>query len=91
MTHGGVVGQVWRSGARQANLARLLGGIEVEPLDLRLGRAAGVLLGRARQADVIDAALVLLASDGDLLMTSDAADLASLAEARDLHVDVVPI
>ena len=50
-----------------------------------------MLLGRARRADVIDAALVLLARDGDLILTSDVDDLAVLAEAADLHVDIVPV
>ena len=46
ITHGGVVGQVWRSGSgRQANLARLLRGVDVRALDGALGRRAGELLG----------------------------------------------
>ena len=91
-THGGVIGQVWRGGTgRQANLALLLRGVEVVSLDDELGRQAGVLLGRSRTSDVVDAALVLLAADGDEILTSDAADLSRLARAAGLHVDVVPI
>ncbi len=67
----GVAGQVWRGGPRQARLAQALDGVDVQPLDDDLGRAAGVLLGRARQSDVIDAAVVLLANDGDEIVTSD--------------------
>jgi hypothetical protein len=44
---------------------------------------------RARRADVIDAALVLLASDGDRVITSDPDDLAPLARAADLDVEIV--
>jgi hypothetical protein len=92
LTHGGVVGQVWRGGAgRQANLARLMPGLDVNPLDASLGRRAGVLLGRTRSADVIDAALVLLAADGDSLLTSDPSDLAVLASAAGVHIDVVRV
>jgi len=92
LTHGGVVGQVWHGGSgRQARLARLLPALEIAALDSRLGRQAGVLLGRARKADVIQAALVLLAGDGDLLLTSDAKDLAVLAGTAELHVDIVPV
>ena len=41
MTHGGVVGQVWRGGgARQALLARALDGIDVRAMDEQLGRAS---------------------------------------------------
>jgi hypothetical protein len=91
-THGGVVGQVWRSGgARQARLARFLASVRVEPLDDALGRRAGVLLSRARRTDVIDAAVVLLASDGDWILTSDPDDLEPLADAARIHVDIIPV
>ncbi|HUR75728.1 MAG TPA: hypothetical protein VMZ00_15715, partial [Sporichthya sp.] len=60
-------------------------------LDDDLGRRAGVLLGRARQSDVIDAALILLAHDGDEVFTSDPADLRALARAAGVHVDLIPI
>ena len=91
VTHGGVVGQVWRGGGRQARLASLLDGTSVEPLDAALGRRAGALLARTRRADVIDAALVLLAADGDLVLTSDPHDLRALAAAAGLHVEIVPV
>ena len=92
LTHGGVLGQVWRGGSgRQAMLARLLPGVEVASLDDTLGRRAGVLLGKARSSDVVDAALVVLASDGDSIVTSDVEDLERLVEAADLHVDLVPV
>ena len=91
LTHAGVVGQVWRGRAgRQALLAKLLPSVHVVALDDELGRRAGVLLGRAGRADVIDAALVLLASDGDWILTSDPHDLHALANAAAIHVDVVP-
>lgn len=92
LTHGGIVGQVWRGGGgRQANLARLLPAMEIAGLDHTLGRRAGVLLGRARMTDVIDAALVLLATDGDSVLTSDPDDLEPLAASANLHVDIVPV
>jgi hypothetical protein len=91
-THGGVIGQVWRgSGGRQANLARLLPALAVSALDDTLGRRVGVLLGRARKADVVDAAVVLLATDGDTILTSDPNDLFELARAAGVHVDLVPV
>lgn len=90
LTHGGVVGQVWRGGrGRQANVARFLDGVSIEPLDDALGRRAGALLGAARSNDVIDAAVVALASDGDEIYTSDPQDLARLANRAGLHVDLV--
>lgn len=91
VSHGGIVGQVWRDGGpRQARLSMALKAITVRPLDDDLGRGAGRLLGRASTSDVIDAALVLLAADGDEIVTSDAVDIASLAGHAGLHVDVVP-
>lgn len=91
-SHGGIVGQVWRGGSgRQVNLARLIGSVDIEPLDEPLGRRAGVLLGKAGQKDVIDAALVLLAEDGDEIWTSDTEDLRPLAEASSIHVDIIPV
>lgn len=92
LTHGGVVGQVWRGGAgRQAPVARLLAATDVVPVDEALGRRAGVLLAFATDADVIDSALVLLASDGDVVLTSDARDLTTLAAAAGTHVELVPV
>lgn len=92
LTHGGVVGQVWRGGTeRQATLARLLPGVEVVPIDDTLGRRAGVLLGVAGMDDVIDAAVVLLAVDGDVICTSDPTDLILLAEAAGTHLELVPV
>jgi hypothetical protein len=91
-THGGVIGQVWRGrGSRHASLARALAAVDVRPLDDSLGRAAGEILAATRRADVIDAAVVLLAEDGDQILTSDPGDLEPLAAATDRHVDIVPV
>ena len=91
LSHGGVVGQVWRGrGPRQALLAQALGGIEVVAIDGALGRAAGELLARSAGNDVIDAALVLLADDGDQIVTSDVSELVPLASASGRHVEICP-
>ncbi len=90
-SHGGVIGQVWRGGARQAQLARLLRATEVSALDLELGRSAGALLGRARTTDVVDAAVVLLAADGDQVLTSDPDDLTALAAAAGIHLELIRV
>ncbi len=92
ISHGGVIGQVWRGGAgRQARLARLLPAIRIAPLDEDLGRRAGFLLARTRTGDVIAAAVILLASDGDMILTSDPHDLQVLASAAGVHVELVPV
>jgi hypothetical protein len=89
LTHAGVLGQVWRGSPRQARLTQALGGIDVRALDEPLGRAAGQLLGAAGLADVIDAAVVLLAADGDDIVTVDREDLERLAEASGRHVELI--
>jgi hypothetical protein len=90
VSHGGVVGQAWRGrGPRQALLARALAGIDVRALDDALGRAAGELLARSKRADVVDAALVLLADDDDLIVTSDPHDIEPLAAASGRHVELI--
>lgn len=90
ITHGGVVGQVWRGGhGRQARLAWYVRQFQVRPLDDALGRRAGVLLARTGTKDVIDAAVVLLANDGDAIVTSDADDLRPLADAAGVRVRFV--
>ena len=92
VTHGGVLGQVWRGGTgKQANLVRLLPGLEIAALDGALGQKAGRLLARTKTGDVIDAALALLARDGDELLTSDPRDLRPLVRASGAHVDIVPV
>jgi len=92
VSHGGVVGQVWRGGTgRQAPVARLLAATDVVPLDEALGRRAGVLLALAGGADVVDAALVLLAADGDVVVTSDVHDLTYLAETAGTHVELTSV
>jgi hypothetical protein len=88
-----VIAQVWRDrqghGARQANLARLLQAVKVQPIGDQEGREAGALLGQAGTADPIDATVVLLANPGDRILTSDPDDLTKLAEAAGCRALVV--
>ena len=89
VTHAGVLGQVWRGAPRQARLAQALPGIDVRPLDEQLGQEAGRLLGVTGLSDVIDAAVILLAQDGDEVVTSDHGDLERLANASGRHIELV--
>jgi hypothetical protein len=85
-----VVAQVWRDRrGRQVSLARLLRAVDVRAVNRRDGRAAGALLGEAAAADAIDATVVLLASAGDRILTSDPRDLTRLAEAAGNGVVIV--
>lgn len=83
----GVVGQVWRGGARQARLARLLWDrtVEIVTLDVVEARAAGRLCGRAGTSDVIDASVVVCASRREAtIVTSDPDDLRRLDPSVEL-------
>lgn len=92
LCHGGIVGQAWRGrGPRQALLAKALDGVEIRPLDEGLGRAAGELLAAAGHSDVVDAALVLLAEDGDTIVTSDPDDIEPLAKTARRQVELIRV
>lgn len=88
-THPMVIAQVWRDGGRQALLARLLRGVQIVDLDEDLGRRCGELLGKAGTTDPIDAAVVLIASDGESVATSDPDDIAHLARVARRKIIVV--
>jgi|HubBroStandDraft_2_1064218.scaffolds.fasta_scaffold219703_1 hypothetical protein len=84
-----VIAQCWRGTPRQAQLARLLAGCEIESLDGTRARATGTLAGRARTADIVDATVVEGAlRRGDLIISSDEDDLAAIAGAVSRRVDI---
>jgi predicted nucleic acid-binding protein len=86
-----VVGQVWRDpSGRQARLAQLLRAVDVRPIDHEMGREAGVLVGRAKTSDPIDATVVLVARDGDRIITSDPDDIGRLASIANRRAAIVP-
>jgi len=80
----GVVGQVYRSKARQVVLERFFKSPEVRirTLDDNEARLCGVLCGITGTSDVIDASVVLLArANGDTVVTSDPDDIHRLDES----------
>jgi hypothetical protein len=87
-----VVGQVWRDGSRQARLVKVLKACRVEPTSEEDARAAGVLLGKAGGADIVDALVVLGAvRRGDEVVTSDPSDLAALVAASERSVSLTVV
>jgi predicted nucleic acid-binding protein len=79
----GVVAEVWRDGARQARVAKLLAAAECEvvPFDGQRARMAGVMLGIAGADDVVDASVVVCARERGAavpVVTSDPDDLRAL-------------
>ncbi len=80
----GVVGQVWREGAQQARIARLIcaAGTIIEPLDLEVAQLAGICCGNAGTTDVVDATVVIAARQHHAkVVSSDRADLLRLDQA----------
>ena len=89
-TTGIVIAQIWRDpGGRQAILAQLLKSVDVRTIDQRLGRDAGVLLGRAGKQDAVDASVVAIAATGDRILTSDPNDIRPLVVATKRSILVV--
>jgi len=83
-----VVGQVWRDGRKQANLARVLVGIGIEPLGRDDGKRIGELLALAGTADIVDAHVALMTAHADLVLTSDPGDIRELLQARRISARV---
>jgi predicted nucleic acid-binding protein len=85
-----VIAEVWRDpSGRQARLARFLKAVDVVPVDERLGREAGALLGRAGRGQPADATIVGVAKTGDIILSSDPADIDALVAAARIVVSVV--
>ncbi len=85
-----VVSQAWRDARRQARLGKLLASCRVEPVGLEVAKAAGVLCGKARTADVVDATVVVMAATrGAIVWTSDPNDIHTLADAQDIKPALV--
>jgi len=83
-----VLAQAWRGGP-QAQLSRLLKGCRLDPLTDQQARAAGVGCGASRTADIVDATVVVTAAArGDTIVTSDPDDLARVADALTLTVNL---
>ncbi len=78
----GAVAQAWRDGARQANLARVLSGVDVAALDLVAAKRIGPLLGTTATSDAVDGHLAQLVEPGDQLLTSDPQDMRRLLGDR---------
>lgn len=85
-----VLAQVWRDGARQVRIARLIeaSGTVVEPLDELNAKAVGFILGRSGTSDVVDASVVVSARrHAAIVLTTDPEDLRRI----DPTVEVVPL
>ena len=87
-TSAAVVAQVWRNGSLQANLARVLAGVDAATLDGAIGRSVGEILALSKTADVVDGHLGLVVQSGDTVLTSDAEDIKKILAARKVGATV---
>jgi hypothetical protein len=84
-----VVAQAWRGGGRQALLARLLVGCDIEALDDEQARSVGSLATRAQTTDIVDACVTEGAlRRHDVVVSSDAGDLKAIAAAVGRRLEV---
>jgi len=90
-TSAAVVAQVWRDGARQASLAKVLGGVGIRALASDDGKRAGELQALARTSDVVDAHLALTVDEGDRVLTSDPDDIGRLLARRRIEATIIRI
>lgn len=91
LTSATVVAQVWRDPRRQANLARILAGVDVAALDDVAATKVGELLRVSRTSDIADAHLALLVKGGDRVLTSDEGDIGSLIRTRRVKATIVRV
>jgi hypothetical protein len=86
-----VVAQASRS-PKQVALRMMLRGCEVVPVDLEWAHRIGATLGRAGTRDVVDAAVVTLATKHRArVVSSDPDDLIALAQAIGFELSVVRV
>ena len=84
-----VVAQSWRGTSRQALLARLLSGCDIEALDDRQARSVGALAARAATTDIVDACVVEGAlRRRDLVVSTDEGDLQPIASASSYRLEI---
>jgi hypothetical protein len=84
-----VLAQAWRGTSRQALLARLVAGCEIEALDGGQARAVGALAASAGVSDIVDACVVEGAlRRRDLVVSSDPGDLQSIASAVGARIEL---
>ena len=86
-----VLAQAWRGGP-QHQISRVLKGCDVLPDDQRVGRAAGVACAASGTADVVDAIVIVTAVQNQApVVTSDPGDLARIADAIGIKINLFPV
>ena len=85
-----VLAQAWRGGP-QHQISRVLKGCDIIADDGRTGRAAGIACAASRTTDVVDAIVIATAVRHQApIVTSDAGDLARIADAIGVTIKIYP-
>jgi hypothetical protein len=85
-----VLAQAWRSQA--VRIARTLNACNVEPFTRSRAKQIGVLLGKTRTTDIVDASVVLGAVDrADAIVTSDPEDIERLLAALGHRLPIIRV
>jgi hypothetical protein len=90
-TSAGAIAEVWRDGRRQANLARVLPGLDAAAIDDGVAKKVGELLGANRTSDLVDAHVALLVQAGGRVLTSDDPDMKALLRTRRVKATVIRV
>lgn len=91
LTSAGAVAQVWRDGRRQANLARILPGVDSAAIDDVAAKKVGELLGQNASDDLVDAHVALLVQPNDEVLTSDEPDIRTLLRTRRIKARIIRV
>lgn len=88
-----VVAEAWRGGSRQASLARLLAGCDVEEMAATQARHVGELAGRADHEDVVDVAVVegAIRRDDHVIVTSNESHIRKIVNATGKRIRIETI
>jgi len=89
LTSAGVVAQVWRDGRRQANLARVLSGVDIAAIDDVSSKKVGELLRQNRTDDLGDGQVALLVQPKDQVLTSDEPHIKALLRTRRVKATII--
>jgi hypothetical protein len=85
-----VVAEAWRGGSRQASLARMLAGCDIEEMTAGQARRVGELAGRADHEDVVDVVVVEGATrrDDDVILTSNESHIRKIIKATGKRIRI---
>jgi hypothetical protein len=91
LTSAGALAQVWRDGRRQANLARVLPGVDIAAVDEVSAKKVGELLEENGSTDLVDAHVALLVQPGDHVLTRDEPDIKALLRTRRVSATIIRV